>query len=204
MTLSPDQYKKVYDGLPAVLDGINVGKTRTYQYTNRPRFPRLVFMVVTDGIEVSQPSRLASYLNQAESLKITVWRQQFKARIRVIIDSQDRKELQRLAYAFSTWLKTTELGVNPVQDFMQYRGADPPMPLHPVTPPDNAKLVHRSAVDFFVEYTQTWEQAFDVIREVYVEYESQKRESSSSEFFYAAYDSTSNQAEFYSLDAILA
>jgi len=204
MTLSPDQYKKIYDGLPAVLDGISVGKTRTYEYTNRPRFPRLVFMVVTDGIEESQPSRLASYLNQAKSLKITVWRQQLKARIRVIIDSQDRKELRRLAYALSTWLKSTELGVNPIRNFMQFRGADPPMPLHPVTPPDGNKLVHRYAVDFFVEYTQTWEKAFDVIREVYVEYESQKRESSSSEFFYAAYDSDSNKAEFYALDAILA
>jgi len=204
MTLSPDQYKKIYEGLPAVLGGTNVGKTRTYQYTNRPRFPRLVFMVVTDGIEVSQPSRLTSYLNQSETLKITVWRHQLKARLRVIIDSQDRKELQQLAHAFSTWLKTTELGINPIQHLMQYRGVDPPMPLHPVTPPDSNKLVHRYAVDFFVEYTQTWEQAFDVIREVYVEFESQKRESSSSEFFYAAYDSTANQAEFYSLDAILA
>ncbi|NLH78796.1 MAG: hypothetical protein GX465_17375, partial [Acidobacteria bacterium] len=97
MTLSPDQYKKIYDGLPAVLGGTNVGKTRTYQYTNRPRFPRLVFMVVTDGIEVSPPSRLTSYLNPSETLKITVWRHQLKARLRVIIDSQDRKELQQLA-----------------------------------------------------------------------------------------------------------
>lgn len=204
MTLSPAQYKKLYDGLPSVLGGVSVGKTRTYQYTNRSVFPRLYFSVMTEGLAQGDPYVLANYLNEAETLRTNVWAQRNKARLRVIIDSQDPKQLRQLAYQLVTELKNTELRINPIQDMMQFRGADPPLILHPVTPPDGKLLVQRYAVDFWVEYLQTWTKVFDVIKEVHVEFEATRNETSSSETFYAAYESSSNEAEFYSLDAIFA
>lgn len=205
MTLSPSQINKIYDGLPSVLDGVSVSKSRTGQAINRAQtYPRLYYTITSQGITLGDPALLASYLNQAKTIRTEVWRQQNRARLTVFIESFDLDEADRLVHALVVELNAAELGVNPLNDYMQFRGADPPTLLPPYPVPDGRKTVQRYAVDFFVEYTLTWKKYFDVIKEVYIEVETTKENESASEFFYAAYDSSSNEASFYSLDAILA
>jgi len=204
MTLSPSQIKKIYDGLPSVLDGVSVSKSRTGQVINRaPSYPRLYYTITSQGLKVGDPSILAYYLNEARTIKTEVWRRQNRARITVFIESFDIDEADRLVHALVVELNAYELGFNPINDYMQFRGADPPTLLQPFAAPDGRKTVQRYAVDFFVEYTLTWTKYFDVIKEVYIEVETTKENESASEFFYAAYNSSSNMASLYSLDAIL-
>jgi len=204
MTLSPTQINKIYEGLPTVLDGTPVSKSRSGQVINRPTYPRLYYTITTQGLKVGDPSILAYYLNEAQTIKTEVWRQQHRARLTVFIESYDLDEADRLVHALVVDLNSRELGVNPINDYMQFRGADPPKLLTPFPHPDGRHTVQRYATDFFVEYTLTWMKYFDVIKEVYIEYETTRETESATELFYAAYDSDSNEASFYSLDAILA
>jgi len=205
MTLSPSQINKIYDGLPSVLDGVSVSKSRTGQVINRAQsYPRLYYTLTSQGIKLGDPSILAYYNNASNNIRTEVWRQQNRARLTVFIESFDLDEADRLVHALVVELNASELGFNPINDYMQFRGADPPTLLQPFLGPDGKKTVQRYAVDFFVEYTLTWQKYFDVINSVYIEVETTKENESASEFFYAAYDSSSNMASFYSLDAILA
>jgi hypothetical protein len=203
MTLTPGQLEKIYRGLPDTLAGCPINKPRSRQFLNSTPYPRLVFSVISQGIPVSDMQLLTDYLNDSKTIRTEVWRQQMKARLTLILQTQDQVQADALINALVSELYAFELGVNPVNDFMQMRGADPPMPTPPYQDPDNKKLVQGYAVDIFVEYMFTWRKYFDVIRSAYIEYKARKEGKQGSEFWYTDINGESNAAMFYSIDVII-
>jgi len=163
MTLTPAQWDKIYKGVPDAFEsGARLTKLRSQQYVNRPRYPVLVISIISQGIPVSEIGLMKCNTGNARE----VWGQNCRARISAVIESPDIIECGSLASQLVQELYADELGINPIQDGMQFRGADPPQNLPPVRDEWIKKLVQRFAVDFFVEYEFTWQKNFDTIQKV--------------------------------------
>ena len=165
MTLTPEQFQAIYEGVPEVLpSGATLYKYRSQQYVNKPRYPLLIITIASEGIHVSEV-RLMSR-NTATATEI--WGQNCRARMAAVIEALDMNECRRLASELYTFLYSTEAGLNPYQSNMpmQFRGADPPENLPPLRDEWQKKLVQRFVVYFFVEYQFTWQRTFDTIQKV--------------------------------------
>jgi hypothetical protein len=170
MTLTLAQLDKIFDGIPTVLGGYTLSKQRSQQYVNKPSYPVMIFSVVSQGLPVSGSGVrvLGSYLNWSKDIRVEVWGQNCRARLSVIIETKDIRQADELVSLFMTELNASELGINPICDWMQFRGADPPQCLPPYKI-GNSTMIQRYAIDFFVEYLFTWKKYYDTIREVSVE-----------------------------------
>jgi hypothetical protein len=171
MTLTEEQWTKIYDGIPAIFPGgATLQKERADQYVNQPAIPFILVSIVSQGIPVSDIRRdVSSVLDPVTKVRTVKFSQNMKARISCIIEALDITEVERLASLFYTALYRAELGINPYQDRMQFRGADPPESIPPYRSEKFKKLVQRRAIDFFVEYEFFWTIPFDTIQEFEVE-----------------------------------
>lgn len=204
MALSQTQIEKIYQGLPNSLGGIILSRPRGRQFLNSLPYPRLVFSIISQGVPVSESRLLTEYYASSIGLRTEVWSQNMKARISLILQSQDPEQADILLNALITDLNASELGINPINDYMQFRGADPPSALPPYTDPDNKKLVQGHSIDIFVEYMITWKKYFDVIKEVYVEYDTRIGNDIKTGVWYDSEGNDAvNYASFYSLDVII-
>ena len=169
MTLSEEQWQKIYDGLPVSFTGAVLGKERADQYVNSKKLPGYPFMlvsIISQGIPVSDVRRdVSSVYDPVTKVRTVKFSQNMKARISCIIEALDITEVERLASLFYKELYRAELGINPIQDRMQFRGVDPPEAIPPYRNEKLKKLVQRRAVDFFVEYEFSWTIPFETIQE---------------------------------------
>lgn len=167
MTLSEEQWQKIYDGIPATLPGgATLQKERADQYVNRPAFPFMLVSIISQGIPVSDVRRdVSSVYDPVTKVRTVKFSQNMKARISCVLEALDITEIERLAGLFYKELCRAELGVNPLQDRMQFRGVDPPEAIPPYRNDKLKKLVQRRAVDFFVEYEFSWTIPFETIQE---------------------------------------
>jgi len=166
MTLSEEQWQKIYDGLPVSLSGVVLNKERTDQYVNRPAFPFMLVSIISQGIPVSDVRRdVSSVYDPATKVRTVKFSQNMKARVSCIIEALDITEVERLASLFYKELYRAELGINPILDRMQFRGVDPPEAIPPYRNEKLKRLVQRRAVDFFVEYEFSWTIPFETIQE---------------------------------------
>jgi hypothetical protein len=168
LTLSPEQWDKIYAGLPKTLGGTTIAVHRTRQFVNLPDFPIVLITPVTEGIPVSDVRQLWEHYNESLGMMEVKFGQQCKARISACVEASGMTEARTLASLFSTALFSDELSVNPIQDRMQFRGADPPENLAPYTV-GGKTYIHRFNIDFFVEYEFSWIKPYPVVREVLVE-----------------------------------
>jgi hypothetical protein len=163
MTLTPEQWAKIYDGVPCNLSGGAVlHKFRSQQFVQTPEYPLLVITIASQGIPVTQ---LGLIRTNSANVRET-WGQICKARISAVIMASDLTESMSLASQFYQALYENELGINPYADRMQLRGADPPENIPPVYNDKKKRLIQRSIVYFFVEYEFTWQKNFDTIQKV--------------------------------------
>lgn len=162
MTLTPEQWAKIYAGVPCDLPGAKLTKFRSQQFVQTPEYPLLLLTKVTQGIPVTQ---LGLMRTNSANVRET-WGQICKARISAVIMALDLEEAELLASQFYQALYENELGINPYADRMQFRGADPPENLPPVYSEKKRRLIQRSIVYFFVEYEFTWQKNFDTIQKV--------------------------------------
>lgn len=163
MTLTPNQFQIIYEGIPAILPGGAVlYKYRTQQYVNKPQYPLLIVTIASEGIPVND----VGLMSRNTSVVRETWGRNCKARICAVIEALDMNECRRLASELYTALYTSEVGLNPYMNGMQFRGADPPENLPPIRDEWMKKLVQRFAVYFSVEYEFTWQQNFDTIQKV--------------------------------------
>ena len=162
MTLTPEQWAKIYTGVPCDLPGATLTKFRSQQFVQTPEYPLLLLTKVTQGIPVTQ---LGLMKTNSANVRET-WGQICKARISAVIMALDLEEAELLASQFYQALYENELGINPYADRMQFRGADPPENLPPVYSEKKRRLIQRSIVYFFVEYEFTWQKNFDTIQKV--------------------------------------
>ncbi len=176
MTLALEQKDKIYEGIPSTLwagrDQVVLQKTRTRQFINQPgEYPLLLVTFVTEGIPVTVRRELKSELDESTRLKTTTYGQICRARVSALIESPDQRQVERLAGLFSQELYRTELGINPLDDRMQFRGCDPPQFPEPyethiiLNGKKGLAKIYRCAIDFFVEYWFTWTKEFDVMQE---------------------------------------
>lgn len=168
MTLSPSQIHKIYNGIPNRLCNRILPKSRGGINENRPEYPSMYYVITTPGIDAGPRSMIASYLI-SDSIRKEIWRTPKKARLTVYIESLDIDELDCLLSDFIRQLEASELGINPITDFMQYRGHESPVLLPPYESYTGKQLIQRYAIDFFVEYWMIWEQCYDVIKEIYID-----------------------------------
>lgn len=176
MTLSLDQRDKIYEGIPTVFDNGNLvlqkSKTRQFIKAHQPdEYPLLLVTFVSEGIPVTMVRELKSDLDPSTRIKTTTYGQICKARVSALIESPDLRQIESLAGLFSRELCSTELQINPIDDRMQFRGADPPQfpePYETFLVLDGKKglaKIHRCAIDFFVEYEFSWTKQFDTMQE---------------------------------------
>jgi hypothetical protein len=122
---------------------------------------------ITEGIPITEAGQLWEKYNPDDGMMDVARGQRCKARISAVIEAVGLTEARALASTFSQELFTKELSINPIQDRMQFRGADPPEILAPYQIAGKA-YVQRYNIDFFVEYEFIWITKVPVIREVEV------------------------------------
>ncbi len=170
MTLTLDQRDKIYGGIPYQFDaiGVTLQKQKSGQFVNPPTFPLLIVTFQTEGVEVRPWQRIREEFDPVRKLRLETFGKQCRATISTIIESLDIRQLEQLADLFSHALWQTEVGINPIDDRMQFRGADPPIFLDTyfIEMPDGRKAIHRCAVDFFVEYEFSWTYEMPIITEI--------------------------------------
>jgi hypothetical protein len=205
MPMTEAQIEKVYRGLPDYLDGVAIARPRGREFINYEfAFPRLVFSIISQGIPVGNYNLLTDYYDPDSGIRTEVWSQIHKARITLVLQSQDPKQLDKLLNCLAEDLASNELGINPITDFMQYRGSDPPSMVQPYIDPDNKKMVQGYSIDIFVEYIFTWKKYFDVIKEVYIEYDTRDGEDLKTQTWYNAVGNEKvNAVSFFMVDTIL-
>lgn len=203
MPLTSEQMEKIYTGLPNSLGGVSLSRPRGRQFLNSEPYPRLAFSVISQGIPVGDIKPVAEYYNSSTGLRTEVWGQNHRARITLILQTQDPEQADTLLNSLMTNIQASELGINPINDYMQFRGADPPSALPSYQDPENKKLVQGYSIDIFVEYLFTWIKYFDVIKEVYVEYGTRLYGDVKTEGWYDAKGNESDAASFYQLDVII-
>jgi hypothetical protein len=163
MTLTPEQFLTIYKGVPEALpSGARLYKYRSQQYVNKPKYPLLILTIASEGIPVGE----VGLMSRNTATATEVWGQNCRARICAIIEALDMNECRALASELYTALHSSEVGLNPYMNGMQFRGADPPENLPPIRDEWMKKLVQRFAVYFFVEYKFTWQRTFDTIQKV--------------------------------------
>jgi len=177
MTLTPEQWDKIWAGIPNTFtigdQTYNLSKIQADQLINQPTRPVIVVHLVSQGQEVTpvQPMGDGILLEGDPATGDAVIRrcrygQICKARVQIVIESHDLDEARNLASRLSQDLYCFELGINPIADQMQFRGADPPESLPHYTSARDRKLVQRFGITVFVEYRFCWDKDFPVIREV--------------------------------------
>lgn len=174
MTLTPGQWDIIYEGIPdSFSDGSELNKFRSQQFVNRPpvaSFPLCVVTVVSQGIPVDQVKLLEDNILDTENMvRSERWGQHCRARISASIEALSIPEVEKFASLFSQELYRGELGINPIDNKMQFRGADPPQSLPPYYDPKKKMFVQRVVVDFFVEYEFSWLKNFELIYAVEAE-----------------------------------
>lgn len=174
MTLTPEQWDIIYEGIPdSFSDGSELNKFRSQQFINRPpvaSFPLCVVTVVSQGIPVDQVKLLEDNILDTENMvRSERWGQHCRARISASIEALSIPEVEKFASLFSQELYRGELGINPIDNKMQFRGADPPQSLPPYYDPTKKTFVQRVVVDFFVEYEFSWLKTFELIYTVEAE-----------------------------------
>ena len=168
MTLSPAQWTSIFDGIPNELaEDVTLPKTRAGQYHNQPEYPCMVVSIISQGIPVGEIQRdIYSELSVDKKLRTCWYGQLQRARISCVIEALDITQVETLTSLFYTLLYQAELGLNPVCNNIQFRGADPPQYAPPYRNELLKKFVHRRAVDFFVEYKFKWSVPFDTIQTI--------------------------------------
>lgn len=169
MTLTPDQWKRIYDGIPSTIRESTMQKERSHQYVNNPDFPIAIITIISQGIPITTRREQDSILSDDKRTKTTTYAQFCRARISVVIEDPDMMKVEALASGLATELYARELGINPLRDRMQFRGCDPPTHPPPYRSEKLKMLIHRCVLDFFVEYEFSWTLNFPVIREFEVE-----------------------------------
>lgn len=174
MTLTPEQWEIIYEGIPdSFLDGSHLTKFRSQQFVNRlstTSFPLCVVTIVSQGIPVEPVKLLEDNILDIENkVRSERWGQHCRARISASIEALGIPEVEKFASFFSQELYRLELGINPIDNKMQFRGADPPQSLPPYYDPQKKMNVQRVVVDFFVEYEFSWLKNFELIYAVEAE-----------------------------------
>jgi hypothetical protein len=171
MTLTFEQWTKIFDGIPVSFSGgVTLAKERADQYVDLPEFPFMLVSIITQGIPVSDIRRdVSSVLDPVTKVRTVKFSQNMKARISCVLEALDISAVESLASQFYMRLYREELGINPIEDRMQFRGADPPTNISPYRSDKLKKLVQRRAIDFFVEYEFSWTIPFATIQEFEVE-----------------------------------
>jgi len=126
-----------------------------------------------------------------------------KARLTLILQTQDQVQADMLINALVSELYASELGINPVNDFMQMRGRTPRCQRHPTKTQTTRSLFRDMRWIFLSSIMFTWRKYFDVIRSAYIEYKARKEGKHGSEFWYTDINGESNAATFYSVDVII-
>ena len=177
MTLTPTQWDLIYRGIPCVFtDGTELHKFRSQQFVPKQdaNFPLGIVSIVSQGIPIDQLRLLDDFWDSSVKLRMERWGYRCRARISAVIEALDIGEVERFASLFSQALYETELGINPLENKMQFRGVDPPQNLPPYYNPLKKMNVQRVAIDFFVEYEFSWIKNIDLIREIEVEIDGPK------------------------------
>ncbi|OPY54706.1 MAG: hypothetical protein A4E48_00285 [Methanosaeta sp. PtaU1.Bin060] len=125
--------------------------------------PFLNITIVSQGIPVGSVEEICNEFNTDTKLWRITRGCQCKARISVAIDGPDQQQVEHLTWALSNHLWQSELGINPIDDDMQFRGFDPPQFLGPYD--EIHPIIYRGVLDFFVEYTFSWTNEYPSIRE---------------------------------------
>jgi hypothetical protein len=177
MTLTPAQWDLIYRGIPASFaDGSELHKFRSQQFVPRQdtNFPLCIVSIVSQGIPVDQLGLLEDFWDSSVKLRMERWGYRCRARISAVIEDPDIGKVERFASLFSQALYETELGINPLENKMQFRGVDPPQNLPPYYNPLKKMNIQRVAIDFFVEYEFSWVKNIDLIREIEIEIDGPK------------------------------
>jgi hypothetical protein len=169
MTLTPEQWARIYAGVPCDLRSGRLTKFRSQQFVQTPGYPLLVLTKVSQGIPVTQ---LGLMRTNSANVRET-WGQICKARISAVIMDPDLARVEALAREFYYALYEKELGFTPYDGErdaarMQFRGADPPENIPPVYSDNKRRLIQRVVIDFFVEYEFAYQKIFDTIQKVVV------------------------------------
>lgn len=174
MTLTPEQWDLIDRGIPCNLaDGSTLHKFWYPPFTldQDANFPLIEVSIVSQGIPVDQLRLLEDFWDSARKVRKERWGHRCRARVSCVIEDPDISTVRRLASLFSHALYEKELGINPLENKMQFRGVDPPQNLPPY---NNPLTVYRTAIDFFVEYEFSWIKDFDLIREIEIEIDGPK------------------------------
>jgi len=172
MTLTPAQWDLIYDGIPCSFsDGSSLCKFRSQQFVNHPTltYPLCIVTIASQGIPVDHVRLLEDVFDESRKVRIERWGQRCRARISIVIEAHSITVVERFASLFCQALYETELGINPLQNKMQFRGVDPPQNLPPYYNPLKKIYIQRAAIDFFVEYEFSWIKTPDLIREIEVD-----------------------------------
>jgi hypothetical protein len=172
MTFTPAQWDLIYAGIPdRFSDGFSLSKFRSQQFVSHPTltYPLCIVTIASQGIPVDHVHLLDEVYIESRKVRIERWGQRCRARISIVIEAHSITEVERFASLFCQALYETELGINPIENKMQFRGADPPQNLPPYYNPLKKMYIQRAAVDFFVEYEFSWIKIPDLIREIEVE-----------------------------------
>lgn len=174
MTLTPAQWAKIWAGL----EDMDVAPViMSDQLVNAQDRPLIAIRVVSEGIPVTKPQymweeNVDGVEEEDPPIKRVTYGQQCKARIKAFLEVMDLTQARELASEFCTKLDQDELFINPVDDWMQYRGSEPADHPPPYTAVRLKKLVQRFSVDFFVEYRYLWTKDYDIIDDVDIDYEA--------------------------------
>ena len=177
MTLTPAQWDLIYRGIPASFaNGSVLHKFRSQQFvpTQDANFPLCIVSIISQGIPIDHLRLLEDFWDPSVKLRMERWGYRCRARISAVIEALDIGEVERFASLFSQALYETELGINPLENKMQFRGVDPPQNLPPYYNPLKKMNVQRVAIDFFVEYEFSWIKNIDLIREIEIEIDGPK------------------------------
>lgn len=168
MTLTTTQRNKIYNGIPSILGTTIVHKQQTGQFVNPPTFPSLLVAFLTEGITVRPRQRLRTIFDPANQVWHEVYGEQKKASISCVLESTDKAQVYELADLLAHEIESTELGINPIDDSMQFRGFDPPNFPNPyfLDRPSGRIAIHRCVLDFFVEYEYSWTYDRPLIKEI--------------------------------------
>ncbi len=168
MTLTVEQRDKIYDGIPYRLGNITLQKQKSGQFVNPPVFPLVIITFQTEGVEVSSRRKIRERFDPEHGLRLETYGKQCKATISTVIEALDKRQMELLADLYSHTLWQSEVGINPIDDRMQFRGADPPIFIDPyeIELPEGRRKIYRCVVDFFVEYEFSWTYERPIITEI--------------------------------------
>jgi len=156
--LNRTQRRKIYDGVPTYLCGLNIRKELAETHPNRPEvYPFIMVTFLTEGNRKSM-----GFQNLHERFYGGHWVTDVghyaSGTLSIVIDSPNLEQLQDVAFEMYQKIWSTELGISvTLGDTIWFRGVEKPVFAPPYLENGARKQIFRCIIDVYFEYEMTWE-----------------------------------------------